>query len=58
MDALRSGKVERMITSGDYAMICLNDGETIQSDADFEEAKQLIQHAFEKILPQKSEFEK
>jgi len=58
MDALQSGTVEQMITSGNYAMICLNDGETIQSDADFEEAKQLIQHAFEKILPKKSEFER
>lgn len=57
MEALRNGTVEQMITSGDYAMICLNDGETIQSDADFEEAKQLIQRAFKKILPQKSEFE-
>jgi hypothetical protein len=46
-----------MITSGKYAMICLNDGEGIETDEDFKEAKTIIQNAFNEILPNKSSFE-
>jgi len=57
MQNLRNGKVREMITSGKYAMICLNDGEGIETDEDFEEAKTIIQNAFNEILPNKSSFE-
>ena len=57
MEAIRSGMVEKTITSGQYNMICLNDDDRIQTAQEFAEAKKVIQQAFEKILPYKSEFE-
>ena len=36
-------------------MICINDGE--MTDSEFEKNKKLVKDAFEKILPDKSEFE-
>ena len=57
MEALESGEVADIITSQKYAMICLNDSEGIATDAEFEEAKQIIKEAFEMILPEKSSFE-
>ncbi len=57
MNGLRSGNVTRLITSKKYSMICLNDGESIQTEEKFEEAKIIIKEAFEIILPEKSSFE-
>lgn len=57
MDDLRSGKILDMITSENYSMVCLNDGDSIQTEEEFEEAKKIIKDAFEKILPNKSSFE-
>ncbi|MDQ1325823.1 MAG: hypothetical protein QG564_947 [Campylobacterota bacterium] len=57
MDELRSGKVTRLITANKYSMICLNDGESIRTEEEFEEAKTIIKEAFETILPEKSSFE-
>lgn len=57
MDGLRSGKVTGLITSGKYPMICLNDGESIRTEEEFEEAKIIIKDALEAILPDKSSFE-
>jgi len=56
MQNLRDGSVERLINSGRYRMICLNDNEEI-SQEDFDEAKALLIQALEKLLPEKSEFE-
>ena len=49
-----SGAYESIIKQ-QYSLICLND--TLDKDSDFEEAKQIINSAFEKILPQKSLYE-
>ncbi len=57
MDNLRSGEVANIITSQKYSMVCLNDSESIKTDEELEEAKQIIKDAFEKILPEKSSFE-
>ncbi len=57
MDNLRSGEVANIITSQKYSMVCLNDNESIKTDEELEEAKQIIKDAFEKILPEKSSFE-
>jgi len=57
MDELRSGNVSRLITSKKYSMICLNDGESIRTEEEFEEAKIIIKGALETILPEKSTFE-
>ena len=57
MTNLRRGEVSEMIASPKYTMICLNDDESIDTDEVFEEAKQIVKDAFEKILPEKSSFE-
>ncbi len=57
MELLRSGKIGKMITSQKLSMLCLNDSDSIQTKTEFEEAKQIIRDAFEKILPDKSGFE-
>ena len=57
MTNLRRGEVSAMIASPKYTMICLNDDESIDTDEVFEEAKQIVKDAFEKILPEKSSFE-
>lgn len=57
MELLRSGEIKNMITSQQLSMLCLNDADSIQTKAEFEEAKQIIKDAFEKILPDKSSFE-
>jgi hypothetical protein len=57
MENLRSGEVSDIIMSQKYSMVCLNDGESIETDEEFEEAKQIVKDAFEKILPEKSSFE-
>ena len=57
MEDLRSRKILDIITSESYSMVCLNDGDSIQTEEEFEEAKKIIKDAFEIILPNKSSFE-
>ncbi len=48
-------KICSAISGQEYDIICLNDSENI---SDFEKLKSGLQNAFEKIIPQKSSFEK
>ena len=57
MKNIKNGEISNLITSQKYKMICLNDSDSIESEAAFEEAKITVQNAFEKILPNKSSFE-
>ena len=57
MDTLRSGEVASIITNPKYAMVCLNDSESIETDDEFEESKRILKDALEMILPEKSSFE-
>ncbi|WP_292660630.1 Stealth CR1 domain-containing protein [Nitratifractor sp.] len=56
MRMLRDGTVDRLINSGKYRMICVNDDASIFPE-EFAEAKELLRQSFEKLLPEKSEFE-
>jgi len=56
MRNLRDGTVDRVINSGEYRLVCLNDDEGISTE-EFAEAKELLRQSLEKLLPQKSEFE-
>jgi hypothetical protein len=56
MDRLRNKEVSEVILSSRHSMVCLNDSDTI-NESEFEEAKEIIKNAFEKIFPDKSEFE-
>jgi hypothetical protein len=49
-----NNKLINAITKQKYKMICINDNE---SDFDFEKIKLEVVNAFEKILPEKSEYE-
>ncbi len=49
-----SGASESIIKQ-QYSLMCFND--KLDEDSDFEEAKQIINNALEKILPQKSSYE-
>lgn len=51
----KNEEIIKTIKNQKYKMICLNDNEKIEK---FEQTKQEINEAFEKILPDKSEFEK
>ncbi len=57
MDMIRSGEISQLITEHKFAMLSLNDTEDIGDNHEFEEAKKILQEAFEKILPNKSSFE-
>lgn len=50
-----SASLVKAIESGEYKMICINDTAKTQN---FEQHKELIMQAFEKLLPDKSSFEK
>jgi len=56
-DNIKSGRIESMITSGKYAMVCLNDSIEMDDMDKFEYAKHEINKYFLKILPNKSDFE-
>jgi len=58
VESINSGKIENIITSKKYAMVCLNDSEEMNDVQKFAMAKEKIKSYFEKILPQKSSFEK
>lgn len=47
--------ITKLITSQSNDMVCINDPD---GDVDFETLSQKLKDAFEKILPEKSEFEK
>jgi len=57
MNNLRSAEVSNMLLSKKYSMVCLNDSESIKTDEEFEEAKQILEEALSKLLPNKSSFE-
>jgi len=57
MNNLRSAEVSNMLLSKKYSMVCLNDSESIKTDEEFEEAKQILNEALSKLLPNKSNFE-
>ena len=58
VESINSGKIENIITSKKYTMICLNDSEEMNDVEKFEMAREKIKTYFEKILPNKSSFEK
>ena len=47
-----------LVTGGKYPMLCLNDADEIDSEEDFEWAKKKLLDAFDRLLPEKSAFEK
>ena len=57
INQLKSGEIKEMIISKENSMLCLNDGESIKTEEDFEEAKLIIKKALDEILPLKSKFE-
>ena len=58
MTNIKSGKIEELITSDRYSMICLNDSVEMDIEENYKMAKEKIKSYFEKILPDKSSFEK
>ena len=58
MENITSGKIEKLISSPNYKMVCLNDTEDMNNKENFNHAKEVIQSYFDKILPLKSSFEK
>jgi hypothetical protein len=56
-DIIESGQAEKIITEGQYKMLCLNDSDTIADGEPFEKAKERIKSAFERLLPKPSSFE-
>ena len=47
--------VSEQITKQKYRLICVND--CLNDSSDFDESKIIINQSFEKLLPEKSEFE-
>jgi len=58
IEGIDSGKIDAIIRSQEYVMICLNDSEDIDDDTKFNTAKESVKHSFEMILPHKSDFER
>ncbi len=58
MENIKSAKIENIITSGKYSMVCLNDSVEMDSDENYEVSKEKIKMYLKKILPKKSSFEK
>ena len=46
------------VTSGKYAMLCLNDADEIDSEEDFKWARKELLAAFDRLLPDKCSYEK
>ncbi len=57
VENITSGKIDALINSKKFAMICLNDSVEMDDIEAFEYAKESILKSFEKILPEKSSFE-
>lgn len=57
IENIDSGKIDTIITSQKYSMVCLNDSEEMNDEKSFKKAKESIKKSFETILPQKSDFE-
>ncbi|MDO5702643.1 MAG: Stealth CR1 domain-containing protein [Lachnospiraceae bacterium] len=51
-------KLCKYVEEGKYPLLCLNDADEIDSQEDFEWAKAQLLQAFDKLLPEKSAFEK
>lgn len=58
VDNIISGNIEKMITSGKYSMVCLNDSTEMDNQENYEMAKEKLKSYFDKILPEKSSYEK
>ena len=57
-DNIVSGRIEKLIISGKYSMVCLNDSVEMDHQENYAMAKEKLKSYFEQILPEKSSYEK